>query len=195
MCMPEKRSGTRISTGSPTSSARCVAEQLLDLGVDQDDRAVAVDDDHAVGRASSRPRKSLVWRYLSLGSRMPIATTGPRSVRIGVIVRSTWCEHAAGVPEPGVAHGDLDAVRRPRRRRRPAGTSCMVSRPKSSTVCPTIASAGMPTTSPAPCSRAGRRPARSTITSASSDLSTVVRERAVLPRPLVVQLLHVVDPP
>src|SRR6476660_8865105 len=61
------------------------------------------------GAASSRPRNSLVWRYLSLGSRMPMATNGPWSVRVGLRVRSTVVEVPL-VAQLGVADGDLDVV-------------------------------------------------------------------------------------
>src|SRR5688572_11940576 len=123
------------------------------------------------GAASSSPRKSLVWRYLSLGSRRPIATSGPLLVMTGVIERSTWCETplecliraSRTVTSILFVSTAATATR---------WKSCMASRPKFSTVCPVIASAGMPTISLAPAFANRTTPPGSTITSASSDLST-----------------------
>ena len=124
------------------------------------------------GAASSRPRKSLVWRYLSLASRMPIVTTGPRSVSVGDRVRSTVLElplECRSLASRTVISTWLSIT---------AVTAtfwnaCIASRPKSSTVWPTIASAGMPTTSLAALFASRTTPCASLSTSASSDLSTV----------------------
>ena len=62
------------------------------------------------GAASSSPRKSLVWRYFSLGSRSPIATSEPRSVIDRGHREVDLVRDAAGVLDPGVADGDLDLV-------------------------------------------------------------------------------------
>ena len=110
MCIPENRSGTRISTCSPTSSARCVAEHLLHLGVDQGDDAVAVDDDHAVGRGLEEAAEELGLAVLVVGLAQP-----DRHHRAPVGVRGADREvdgdrGAVGVVQLRVADGDLDAV-------------------------------------------------------------------------------------
>ncbi len=88
-----------------------VAEQLLELGVDQDDRTVTVDDDHPVGRGLEQSAEELGLAVLLVGLAQPdrnqrTPVGDDRAHREVDMVRDT-----AGVLDPGVADGDLDLVR------------------------------------------------------------------------------------
>ena len=142
------------------------------------------------GAASSSPRKSLVWRYLSWGSRMPMATSGPRSLRVGVSVRST------AVEVPLVCRSWASRTVTSMLFATTAATAifwkaCMDSRPKSSTVWPGITSWGTPTISPAALLASTTTPSGSASTMASSDVSTMSASASKSHSLLVVQHLHV----
>ena len=113
--MPEKRSGHQDLDRLADELGALVAEQPLDLGVDQDDDAVAVDDDHAVGRGLEQAAEQLGLAVLVVGLAQPMATNGPRSVCVGLSVRSTVVDGAVGVAQLGVTDGDLDVVVHDRR--------------------------------------------------------------------------------
>ena len=113
-CASRKRSGMRISTGLPRSSARGVAEQLLGLRVDEHDVAVAVDDHDGVRRRLEQaPELRLAGLQLAQAPehrRVTLADGDHRFVLGSMHHHLDGNQHAVLAPANGF-YGDRTALR------------------------------------------------------------------------------------